>query len=54
MTRPKSRIVADIDAFETIDGNWLALDGLLEELWRSGDAESHIPRLFAVLERFPE
>jgi hypothetical protein len=47
-------ILRDIDAFSPVDGNWLGLDVLLDELWASGVREGHIPTLLAVFERFPE
>lgn len=39
----------------TEDGNWLALDALLDRLWCLGgpDADA-LPVLFGVFERFPE
>ncbi len=54
--RPISAILHDIEKFQpTDDGNWLALDDLLQELWseEEGPAEALVP-LFHLLERFPE
>ncbi|TVT39294.1 hypothetical protein FNT36_16700 [Hymenobacter setariae] len=54
--RPVPVILRDIENFQpTEDGNWLALDDLLQELWteKEGPREALIP-LFQLLERFPE
>ena len=51
-----SAILHDIEKFQpTEDGNWLALDDLIQELWSEGEApvEALVP-LFHLLERFPE
>lgn len=49
-------ILQDIAQFQpTADGNWLALDALVQELWTEGKgpAEALVP-LFQLLERFPK
>ncbi len=54
--RPTSAILHDIEKFQpTEDGNWLALDDLLQELWieEEGPHEALVP-LFQLLERFPK
>jgi hypothetical protein len=54
--RPTAIILQDIARFQpTADGNWLALDALVQELWAEGEgpAEALVP-LFQLLERFPE
>lgn len=54
--RPTAIILQDITQFQpTVDGNWLALDALVQELWAEGEgpAEALVP-LFQLLERFPE
>lgn len=53
--RPTSAILHDVEEFQpTADGNWLALDALLQELWsEEGPVEALVP-LFRLLERFPE
>jgi hypothetical protein len=54
--RTTSAILQDIKKFQpTSDGNWLALDALVHELWAAdeGPAEALVP-LFQVLERFPK
>ncbi|RZJ85715.1 MAG: hypothetical protein EOO60_14415 [Hymenobacter sp.] len=54
--RPTAIILQDIAQFQpTADGNWLALDALVQELWAEGEgpAEALVP-LFQLLERFPE
>lgn len=59
--RPTAAILQDIEQFQpTADGNWLALDAFVQELWAEelwaegeGPAEALVP-LFQLLERFPE
>src|SRR5688572_3818091 len=53
MARTTGEILDDIRAFEPVE-SWLPLDGLLAELWNTGEAGSHVSELLAVLERFPE
>ncbi len=54
MPRAAETILADIDTFEPADGEWIALDRLLEELW-SGDVPPASARvLLRVFERYPE
>jgi hypothetical protein len=53
--RPVLAILRDIENFQpTADGNWLALDDLLQELWteKEGPREALIP-LFQLVERYP-
>jgi len=52
--RTTDAIVADIEAFLPIDGDWRALDELLGELWGAGVLEQHLPTLFGVFERSPD
>jgi hypothetical protein len=52
--RPVFDILQDIENFSPVDGVWLPLDGLLEELWTSGVHQEHIAALFRVFERFPD
>jgi hypothetical protein len=54
MGRSISKILDDIDAFVPIDGDWLPLDRLLDELWQDEIPTSAIPVLFRVFERFPD
>jgi hypothetical protein len=42
MTRPVDEILEGIRQFEPDDGNWLELDGLLEELWETSEPERGI------------
>ncbi|CAM0555826.1 hypothetical protein EHLJMEHL_04982 [Vreelandella titanicae] len=52
--RSSAQILEEISVFEPIEGVWLPLDGLLEELWTSGVSEEFLPALFGVFERYPE
>jgi hypothetical protein len=54
MTRSTAHIACDIAAFQPTDGNWLALDRLLNELWTQGDPAAAIPAMLSVFERFPD
>ncbi len=54
MTRSLSSIKLDIANFEPVEGSWLGLESLLEELWKSGKANQAIPELLSVFERHPE
>jgi len=54
MGRSISEILDDIDAFVPIDGDWLPLDRLLDELWQHDISTSAIPLLFRVFEKFPD
>lgn len=38
--RTSHHIIADINRFQREDDNWLGLEALLAELWKTGDAES--------------
>jgi hypothetical protein len=54
--RPIATILQDIEQFQpTADGNWLALDAMVQELWAEdeGPVETLVP-LFQLLERFPK
>lgn len=51
--RTPQDIIADINQFEPEDGNWLPLDALLNELWKSGSQEIFTTDLLSVFERFP-
>jgi len=53
MPRPPETIIADIDAFEPVEGNWLPLDTLVGELFEAGNAMLGVPALLRVFERFP-
>lgn len=53
MTRPVSDILTGLEDFEPSDGNWLALDGLLEELFSSGAASEGVDAMLAVFEKYP-
>lgn len=54
MARTTADIAHDIAAFEPDDGEWLALDDLLQELWQSPEPALAMPQLLGVFERFPE
>jgi hypothetical protein len=54
MTRPTASIASDIATFVPLDGNWIALDTLLAELWQTGHPEQAIPELLSVFERYPD
>lgn len=47
-------ILGDIEKFVPEDGNWLPLDGLLDELWRHAPDPAFIRPLLGVFERFPD
>ena len=51
--RAASDIIKDIDRFQPNDGQWLALDQLLQELFQSGSPAIGIDAMLRVLERFP-
>lgn len=52
--RPTSAILHDIEKFQpTQDGNWLALDDLVEELFLKESPPEALGPLFHLLERFP-
>lgn len=53
MPRPVAEIVAAIEQFQPSNGNWLALDALLDELFRSGSAAQGIAAMLGVFERYP-
>ncbi|VWD34810.1 hypothetical protein BLA39750_04924 [Burkholderia lata] len=54
MSRTTADIAHDIATFVPGDGNWLALDVLVTELWQAGHPEQAIPELLSVFERYPE
>ena len=54
MARTSAEVVGDIRSFRPVNNNWLALDGLLAELWAAGEPAKYIRDLLAVFERFPE
>ncbi|MEW4453184.1 hypothetical protein AB1L30_10950 [Bremerella sp. JC817] len=53
MSRPESDIADDIQAFQPVDGEWLGLDELLEELFARDVTSRGIASLLNVFERFP-
>ncbi len=54
MRRATAEIANDIRRFEPVDGNWLGLDALLDELWTTGRPQDTMPDLLAVFERYPQ
>ena len=52
--KTKEQVLAEIQAFQPTDRNWLDLDTLFAELWNIGVSEDALPTLFGVFERFPE
>lgn len=52
--RDADDILRDIERFRPVDGVWLPLDGLLDELWNAGVPAHALPALFGVFERFPD
>jgi hypothetical protein len=52
--RTSGQILNDIAEFQPSDGNWLALEELLSELWQVGVSPDALPVLFQVFERFPQ
>ncbi|MGJ8738784.1 hypothetical protein [Zobellia laminariae] len=46
-------IIAEIESYESDDGNWLRLDELTIELWESGKPELGIDSLFGIFEKYP-
>src|SRR5262245_30219361 len=53
MARPVSEIVVAIESFQPTNGNWLALDALLGELFSSGSATQGIDAMLGIFERYP-
>ena len=53
MSRPASEIANAIDEFEPKNGDWIELDELLQELFRSECPTLGIDALLRVFERFP-
>ena len=53
--RQPIEILHDIAQFHPVDGVWLPLDQLLDELWSHGPPPREaLPVLFGVFERFPD
>ncbi|WP_422929150.1 hypothetical protein [Singulisphaera sp. PoT] len=53
MSRPPEVLIAAIRDFEPDDGNWLALNGLLDELTRSEAGGRGIEAMLSLLEKYP-
>lgn len=53
MPRPTSEIVEAIDRFQPQEGNWLGLDSLLDELFRSHNPAAGTEAMLRVFQRFP-
>ena len=53
VVRPVSEIIAALERFQPSNGNWLALDALLEELFQCGSASLGIKAMLEVFEQFP-
>src|SRR3982751_1639786 len=53
MPRTASEIIAAIQGFEPVNGNWLVLDRLLGELFQGGFAAQGIEAMLGVFERYP-
>ena len=55
MSRPQNEILLAIERFTpSPEGNWLDLDTLLSELWKTPISAACLPVLFRVFERFPD
>lgn len=52
--RTPQHIITEINQFKPLNGNWLQLDALLNELWETGEQENFTSALLNVFERFPE
>ena len=52
MTQVKE-IIAEINSYESDDGNWLRLDELATELWESGKPVFGINSLLGLFEKYP-
>jgi hypothetical protein len=52
--RTSVEVLRDIANFYPTGGAWLALEGLLDELWPLGVVADSLPILFGVFERFPK
>lgn len=52
--RQQTEILQDIARFQPVDGMWLPLDHLLDELWSVGLPSESLAILFGVFERFPQ
>ena len=51
--RQANEIISEIESYKSDDGNWLPLDGLVNELWESGTPEIGIDALFDIFEKNP-
>ena len=47
-------VLNDIDQFNPVNGNWLRLEELFDELWKSGQPRKEIESALSVFEKFPE
>ncbi|HEY1170426.1 MAG TPA: hypothetical protein VGH19_03565 [Verrucomicrobiae bacterium] len=54
MPRTEEEILACIHSFEPQNGNWRALDTLLDELWQHPPKLLWVKPLFSIFERFPD
>ncbi|MDF7815208.1 hypothetical protein [Hymenobacter sp. YC55] len=52
--RSTSAILHDIETFQPLEDDWLALENLLQELWQEEHPAEALVPLFHLLERFPE
>jgi hypothetical protein len=53
--RQAAQVLHDINQFHPVDGQWLALDALLGELWSLGTPPPEsLSVLIGVFERFPD
>lgn len=54
MAQTVQQVLDAIETFSPKDGEWLALDELLDELWQLDITHDAIPVLLGVFERFPD
>lgn len=54
VARTVQQVLDAIESFSPKDGDWLALDELLDELWQLGVTQDAVPVLLGVFERFPD
>ena len=52
--RTTTEILEEIGRFTPENGNWLGLEVLLAELWKSRPSQEWVNPLLAVFERFPD
>ena len=52
--RKTSEILEEIGKFTPDNGNWLGLEALLAELWKSPPSREWVLPLLMVFERFPD